>query len=164
MPCDAPVRQNPIRSTAALALCQQADQLPENERQSNLMRGLELAEEAVAADPCDARAHLAIFCNLGRQVQSHPLGLRQIGLIHRLKREIDTALALAPGDVDILVAKGAMLLALPRLLGGDARQGEALVREALAREPGNAEARRYLLEALGPAAVRADGPAESTAT
>jgi len=160
MPCDAPVPLNRVRSTAALTLCQQADLLAGSERQSDLMRGLQLAEEAVAADPCDARAHLAVFCNLGKQVQSDPLGLRQIGLINRLKREIDTAFALAPGDADILAAKGAMLLALPRLLGGDARQGEVLVREALAREPGNVQARRYLIEALGPAAIHDDATGE----
>lgn len=156
MSCDAPVTLETMHAKAALALCEQADRLVDDERQLDLTRGLQLAEEAVAAEPCDARAHLAVFCNLGKQLQLQSVGLGQIGQVGRLKREIDIALALSPGDAEILTAKGALLLALPRVLGGDARQGEALLREALVREPANAAARHYLNEALGPAAANDD--------
>jgi len=135
-------------AAAALALCCEADQLSGAERQRVLMRGLELAQDAAAADPSDAQAHFAVFCNLGKQVQSRPLGLRELGAIGRLRQELDTALELAPDDGEALTAKGAMLLALPRFLGGDVRRGEELLRTALIKDPTNAAARRYLTEAL----------------
>jgi hypothetical protein len=140
----------PARGTAAtaLALCCEADQLSGAERQRVLMRGLKLAQDAAVADPSDAQAHFAVFCNLGKQVQSRALGLRDLGAIGRLRHELDTALALAPDDAGALTAKGAMLLALPWFLGGDMRRGEELLRTALIKDPTNAAARRYLTQAL----------------
>jgi hypothetical protein len=128
----------------ALTLCQEADQRSGDERQRVLLRGLELAEAAVAADPHDAKAHFAVFCNLGKQLQSHRPGPHDLMAVGRLKREIDTALALAPGDSDLLAAKGTLLLALPWFLGGDARQGKGLLRATLVKDPDNAVARHYL--------------------
>ena len=51
------------RGTAAtaLALCCEADQLSGAERQRVLMRGLELAQDAAAADTSNAQAHFAVF-------------------------------------------------------------------------------------------------------
>src|SRR5262249_4144668 len=71
-----------------------------------------------------------------------------LGAIGRLRRELDVVLALAPDDTDALVAKGALLLALPWFLGGDVRQGEELLRTALVKDPANVAARGYLAEAL----------------
>src|SRR5215470_7092931 len=133
-------------AATALALCCEADQLSGEQRQHALIRGLELAREAAGADPDDAQAHFAVFCNLGKQVQSR--ALPNLEVISRLRHELDTTLALAPGDADALAAKGAMLLALPWFLGGDVRQGERLLRTALIKDPNNAAARRYLAEAL----------------
>lgn len=135
-------------AATALVLCCEADQLSGAEKEHVLMRGLELAQDAAAADPSDAHAHFAVFCNLGKQVQSHPLSARDLGAIGRLRHELDRVLALAPRDTDALVAKGAMLLALPWFLGGDVRHGEELLRTALANDPSNATARGYLAEAL----------------
>ena len=140
----------PARGAAAtaLALCCEADRLSGAERQRALMRGLELAQDAAAVDPSDARAHFAVFCNLGKQVQSRALGLRDLGAIGRLRHELDTALELAPDDGEALTAKGAMLPTLPWFLGGDVRRGEELLRTVLIKDPTNAAARRYLTEAL----------------
>src|SRR5262249_16300351 len=132
----------------ALALCEEADRLSGAEKQRALQRGLELAQLAAAADPNDARAHFAVCCNLGKQAQSRGASLGDLGAVGRLRRELDTALALAPGDSDALAAKGELLLALPWFLGGNARQGEALLRAALLKDPNNVAARRYLTEAL----------------
>jgi hypothetical protein len=135
-------------AVTALTLCCEADHLRGAEKQRVLMRGLELAQDAAAADPSDAQAHFAVFCNLGKQVQSRALGLRDLGVIGHLRHELDTALALAPDDGEALTAKGAMLLELPWFLGGDARRGEEVLRTALIKDPTNAAARRYLSEAL----------------
>jgi hypothetical protein len=141
-----PSRPETTDAATALALCQRADQLAGKEKERVLARGLEMAEQAVAATPRDAQAHFAIFCNLGKQMQSREIGPGDLVQIRRLHEAVDTALELAPGYTEALIAKGAMLLRLPMLLGGDEREGKALLRQALAQDPSNVEARRYLAE------------------
>ena len=141
----------PVGSATAkdsLVLCSHIDELPANDRGAALKHGLQLAEEAVAADNRDAKAHFALFCNLGMQMQIDGLGFSSWSTYRRLRRELDTTLALAPNDPDALAAKGAMLLHLPRLLGGDPDAAERLLRRALTIEPDNSAARRYLAELL----------------
>jgi hypothetical protein len=70
-------------------------------------------------------------------------------------------LALAPNDAEALAAKGALLIRLPRWLGGDRREAELWLRRALAVDPANATARTYLDE-IGIAAPPFVSPATST--
>lgn len=134
-------------SIAALALCDALDGMAEADRGAALERGLAMAEAAVAADAGDARGHFALVCHLGKRMERAGLSWRQITDLRRLRRELDRTLDLAPGDADALLAKGALLLKLPRLLGGDAGEAETLLRQALLAEPDNAAARCYLAEA-----------------
>jgi hypothetical protein len=131
-----------------LVLCDQVDGLPAADKPVALTHALQLAENAVGADNHDAKAHFALFCNLGKQMQVTGLSFSSWSNFRRLQHELDTTLALAPKDPDALAAKGALLLHLPRLLGGDAVEGERLLRLALDIEPDNSAARRYLAEAL----------------
>lgn len=130
--------------SSALTLCQEADHLLGDERPRMLQRGLELAEAAEAADPYDAKAHFAVFCNLGKQLEVHRPSPDDVMAVGRLKREIDTALALSPGDPDLLASKGTLLIALPWFLEGDTRQGEELLRATLVQNPENGVTRLYL--------------------
>ena len=127
----------------ALALCSAADRAPARDQRALLERGLAAAEAAIAADERDASAHFAVFCNLGKQMREAGT-VRQSLAIGRLKRELDSALALDPDDPQLLVAKGAFLVELPPVFGGDAERGKALLRAALAKDPSNRDARRYL--------------------
>ncbi len=141
----------PMGSQAAkqsLVLCVEADELSGDDQRTALARGVQLAEDAIAADGQDAKAHFALFCNLGKQTKVAGLGLRSLFKFRRLRRELDTTLALAPNDPDALAAKGALLVQTPRLFGGDAAEGERLLRRALDIEPDNTEARRYLAEVV----------------
>jgi len=134
-------------SREALALCQAADQVPISERSVLLASGLERAEEALKAAPRDAVAHFAVFCNLGKRLQMRPRGwglLAGFGDLRRARQELDVALALAPDYAAALAAKGQMLLELPRFLGGDRRQGEALLRRAVSLEPDDPQMRSML--------------------
>lgn len=131
-------------SIAALAHCDAIDEMADAAREAALDRGLAMSEAAVAADPGDARAHFALFCHLGKRMERAGISLRQITDLRRLKRELDLTLTLAPGDADALIAKGALLLKLPRLLGGDSDEAETLLRQALVVEPDNDTARCYL--------------------
>ncbi|MEO8602914.1 MAG: hypothetical protein ABI629_10085 [bacterium] len=146
-----PVLAVPAGSGAAaesLSICDQADHLPFAEREAALARGEAMARAALKADPNDARAHFALFCHLGRRMKRAGIGLSQLIGLGQLKREINTAQELAPDDADVLAAKGALLLELPRLFGGDAAEAERLLRRALVAEPDNTDARCYLAAAM----------------
>src|SRR5262245_42209683 len=65
------------------------------------------------------------------------------------RRPAPTAtLALAPDYPAALAAKGEMLLELPRLFGGDPREGERLLRRAVALDPDNTRMRLMLANVL----------------
>jgi tetratricopeptide (TPR) repeat protein len=128
----------------AFALCQQGTSAPAPQAAWLLARGLEAAEAAVAADETDAHAHLAVVCNLGRQLERARVSFRSFGAVGRLKREVDRAVELAPEDPDALAAKGGLLLRLPRLLGGDVDEAERLLGRAVTIAPEHATAWYYL--------------------
>ena len=120
------------RAAAALERCAAADHAHGTARADLLQQALALAEEAVDAD---ARAHFAVFCALGKQMRDAGLSVFNLGKLRRVRREIDRALELAPDSADALVGKGALLRAMPRLLGGDLREAERLLRRALDVDP-----------------------------
>ncbi|HEV7734727.1 MAG TPA: hypothetical protein VGR62_21320 [Candidatus Binatia bacterium] len=140
----------------AVARCFDADRLPESTRREALDHGLALAERAVAESPDDAVAHFAAFCLRGKRVDLDGLSLRLLGEIRLVRQDIDRALALAPDWPAALAGKGAILLTLPRLLGGDATEGERLLRRAIALDPASSSARDTLAKLL-PSSVPTDG-------
>lgn len=146
-PVQAVVASQEDATEESLELCHSAERAPQRAEEL-LERGLRLAEEAVAADESNARAHLALFCNLGKQLETGGIGFSALGKVRRLRKEIDLALELDPNDADILAAKGAMLVALPSMFGGDVEEGAALLQRSLSIRSGNARARRYLEMAL----------------
>lgn len=133
---------------ASLRACAEASRLTGASRGARLREGLALAERALVTDPADARAYLAVFCNLGRLTQDEGLGLSAVGAVRRLARMIDDAARLAPDDPDVLAARGAFLLELPRVFGGDPTTGESLLRRALVLAPSHCEAASRLARAL----------------
>ena len=141
----------------ALDLCERAERVDDVDREALLDRGVDLADGAVAADASDALARFALFCNLGRRVKASGLRLAAPWDVFRALRALDAALDLAPDDPDVLTAKGAILVELPRVLGGDVDAGAQWLRRALARDPHHAVARWYLAERLVPAGVASAG-------
>lgn len=134
---------------AAVALCARADRLAEGDRPTMLRRGLKLAERALARDETVARAHFAVFCTLGKLVDSEGIGWGTLGAVRRVRVAVERAVTLAPDDVDALVGKGALLLRLPRFLGGDASEAEVCLRRALQIDPWHAGGHRYLAQLHG---------------
>lgn len=136
----------PTAGEAALAACRGTDPLPHDARLDALEQARTQAEIALAAAPDDPVAHLALFCAIGRRRQILGLGIPALGEVRRLERLIERVLTLAPDWPEGLAAKGGLLCALPRLLGGDRTQGLRLLRRAVTLDPTNAEARRMLVE------------------
>ena len=144
----------------ALAICRGVGALSLEERVARLDEGLGLAERAALDDPSSALAQFAAFCNRGKRLQLVGFSFGALAEIRRLRYEIDRTLELAPDWPEALAGKGAMLVALPRLLGGDVAEGERLLRRALTLDPTNVEARTILDElqndacAAGPMVAR----------
>lgn len=131
------VRAEAPSATLALKVCQQADDLPEDDKLGQLAvldRGVKLAEASVAAHPDDARAQLALSCNLGKELELAGLSWRSLQRLNRLKAVIDTAYHLAPDDPDVIVAKGELLRRTPSVLGGDVHEAELDFRRALSKD------------------------------
>jgi tetratricopeptide (TPR) repeat protein len=144
----------------ALAICRQKAATPA-EKRVLLARGLALAEQAVEADERDPKAHFAVFCNLGTEMELRGVSISSVVAVRRLRREIDRTLELAPDWSDALLAKGSFLVELPRFLGGDGKEGERLIRAALAIEPDFIEAHLRLARALDRRGARAAATAEA---
>ncbi|TMA33778.1 MAG: hypothetical protein E6J79_17560 [Deltaproteobacteria bacterium] len=150
------------RAAAALERCAEADRAHGAMRAELLKKGLALAEEAVAADDTDARAHFAVFCNLGKQAKDAGSSVFNLGKLPRLRREVDRTLELVPDSTDALFGKGAMLRATPRLMGGDPAEAERLLRRALEVDPAFFSARLELARALADRHAAEEASIEAT--
>ncbi len=128
----------------ALSYCHQAEKVAPAQRAKILARGIASAEAAIAADEDDARAHFALFCNLGKHLRHSGFGWRTLSDVRRLRRAIDRSLELDPDNADALMAKAAFLNRLPRLLGGDREEAAALLQRALRLRPDNVNAHLLL--------------------
>jgi hypothetical protein len=149
----------------ALASCEAADDVPVAERVVMLARGLRRAEDAVELDPRDASAHFAMFCNLGKRMQMRrqTVGVAAMPIdLARARREIDSALELAPSYPAALAAKGQMLIELPRLLGGDHVEGVRLLEAAVRLVPDDARMRVMLATSLAADGARAEALEQAT--
>jgi hypothetical protein len=139
------------KALEAMAVCESVERMPAADKAKKIKRleeGVLISEAAVAADPGDARAHFALFCNVGKKLDLAGLSWRVFGELRRMQAEIDRAQDLAPDDPDILVAKGEMLRRVPGPLGGNKDQGRALLVRAVQVRPDHLAARLYLARAL----------------
>jgi hypothetical protein len=104
-------------------------------RESLFRSGQMLGERAVALDDNSADAHFAIVCNLGELMRLDGERISSVLELRRLLSELDRTLALNPDHVKAMATKGILLCRLPRLLGGDAVQGEQMLRRVVAEDP-----------------------------
>ena len=150
------------KSNESLALCARAGDTHDDKAKRDLLaRGLTAAEQAVAADDRDPKAHFAVFCNLGKEMRMRGVSLSSLAAVRRLRGEIDRTLELAPDWADALVGKGSFLLELPGFLGGDRDEAERLLRAALRVDPDFIEAHLALARALDARHARDDARAEA---
>lgn len=129
--------ETPADKLAALALkaCEAGRRAEtRDEREAHFTRGQALADEAVARDDLSADAHFALVCNLGEMLRLDGERPSWSGF-RRMTAELDHTLALKPDHADALAVKGILLIRLPRLLGGNAREGEATLRQVIRIDP-----------------------------
>jgi tetratricopeptide (TPR) repeat protein len=132
----------------SIALCNQVTGASPADRVEFAAKGLELGERAVKADDGDAKAHYAVFCNLGRQLEFARVSPFTIRTLRRAQREVDRALELDPNYPAALMGKGAMLVNTPGFLGGDPAEGLRLLRKAIDLAPDNANIHLQFAKAL----------------
>jgi len=105
------------------------------ERQQHFERGNEMAERAVGLDDDNAQAHFAVVCNMGELMRLDGETISDIFQLRTLMNEIDRTLELDPNHTGAMATKGTLLLRLPRLVGGDPSEGEALLRRVVSIDP-----------------------------
>jgi tetratricopeptide (TPR) repeat protein len=145
----------------SIALCDRVTGASATDRVELAAKGLDLAERAVKADDGDAKAHYAVFCNLGRQLELARVSPFTIRTLRRAQREVDRALELDPNYPQALMGKGAMLVNTPRFLGGDVPEGLRLLRRATGLAPDNANIHLQYAKALRTAGKEDDARAEA---
>ena len=131
-------------------------------REAHWQRGKALAERAIQLDDNDANAHFALFCNQGELMRIDGESITSVFEFRRLMKELDRALELDPNNLDALSSKGTLLVRLPRLMGGDTKRGEALLREVVDRDPKAFNARLALCRSLEERGDRAEAVAFAT--
>ena len=121
----------PLRSVATfLLLVATAPAVRAEESAADVAaRGLEQCEEGRASSDRSTRESLFRSGQMLGERISSVLELR------RLLSELDRTLALNPDHVKAMATKGILLCRLPRLLGGDAVQGEQMLRRVVAEDP-----------------------------
>jgi tetratricopeptide (TPR) repeat protein len=136
------------RAEQAIALCSKVGGVSPEERGELVKQAVTLAEQAVAENDKDPVAHYAVFCSLGRQLETQRVSAGTMTALRRVRQEVDRALELQPDYAEALMGKGSLLVNTPRLLGGDVKEGERLLRRALVLDPSNIDAHLQLAKAL----------------
>jgi hypothetical protein len=103
-------------------------------RKEHFERGQQLAAKAVALDADSAAAHWAVACNLGEMLRIDGERITSVLGLHRLMTEVNRTLELDPNHMNAMATKGNLLLRLPSMFGGDAKEGERLLREVVRRD------------------------------
>jgi len=144
-------------AAAARADCEAGRRAPDRAtRKQHFDRGQMLAERAVALDDRNAEGHFALFCNMGELMRLDGESLSSAWGLRRLMAEVDRTLELQPQHTDALAAKGTLLLRLPRLFGGDAQKGEAMLREVIQKDPSAVSSRLTLAKTCEARGERAE--------
>lgn len=95
---------------------------------------IDFAEKAVAADPKNARYHMRLADALSDEA-IRASKLRQLGFAHRIKKEIETTLALDPRNVEGMKWLMQYNLQAPALFGGDKTKARAIPAQIMQVDP-----------------------------
>jgi tetratricopeptide (TPR) repeat protein len=93
-----------------------------------------LAEQAVAAEPNNARFHFRVAMIEGEKAQKASV-LHQLGLARRFKKEAETTLALDPNHVRALHTMIDFYMQAPGVVGGDKAKAHAMADRLMKIDP-----------------------------
>jgi tetratricopeptide (TPR) repeat protein len=126
----------PELARRAMTECEQGRRATaRDDRESHFQRGQQLAQQAVGVDDNSAAAHFALFCNMGELMRIDGESISSVLQLRKLMAELDRTLQIDPGHTDALSSKGQLLVRLPRLLGGNVQEGEAMLRQVIEKDP-----------------------------
>ncbi|MDQ6699910.1 MAG: tetratricopeptide repeat protein [Acidobacteriota bacterium] len=108
----------------------------------DLDTALKLAERALLTDDGNAAYHVQVAAVVGRMAEKASL-LKQLGLAKRARKELDTALALDPRNLDALFGLMLYYYAAPSFIGGDKQKAQQMADAMTDIHP----ARGYLAQA-----------------
>jgi tetratricopeptide (TPR) repeat protein len=115
-------------------------------RERHFATGIALAKRSLELNEASADGHFARFCNKGELARIEGESIGALVALSGLMADLDRTLELEPDHVEALASKGIMLIRLPRLFGGDATQGEAILRRVLILDPLAVSSRLVLAE------------------
>jgi tetratricopeptide (TPR) repeat protein len=107
-----------------------------------LEHALELAEQAVGAEPDNAAYHVQVAAAAGRMAE-HAAMFKQLSLAKRAKKELDAAVALDSRNADGLYGLILFSDMAPSFIGGDKTRAQKLAEQLTEIDPG----RGYLAQA-----------------
>jgi Flp pilus assembly protein TadD len=116
------------------------------DRERHFTAGLTLAERAFAMHEVSADTYFARFCNQGELARIDGESIAALVALSGLMADLDRTLEIDPDHHEALASKGIMLIRLPRLFGGDAVKGEAMLRRVLVLDPNAVSSRLVLAE------------------
>ncbi len=130
------------------------------DKKKTLEAGIEAARLAAAARPAAAEGHFWLAANMGALADAH--GLRQ-GIKYRapIKASLEAALKADPAYLDGSPGRalGRWYFKVPRLLGGDLKQSEVLLRSSLTYKPDSIISLLFLAETLAELGKRSEARA-----
>jgi hypothetical protein len=141
------MESEPEISARALSECERGRKSPYRKvREEAFTTGKRLAERAVELNDQSAAAHFALFCNMGEILRLDGEQLSSVFKFRGVMRELDRTLALDPGHLKAMASKGILLVKLPRMLGGDTKTGERLLRQVIEADSNAVSSRIVLAE------------------
>jgi len=137
----------PSLAQQALTECKQGrDAHDRAAREQHFTAGIVLAQRALDLTEANADAHFARFCNKGELARIDGESVAALVALSGLMADLDRTIELKPDHAEALASKGIMLIRLPRLFGGDAARGEAMLRRVLVLDPDAVSSRLVLAE------------------
>lgn len=133
-------------SEQSLSLMMQAeDEFDDKVRLEGYRKGLELAQQSVAANDLNPDAHFALFASKGRIMLIEGAAPNPVNLL-TINSELKRVLELDPNHADALASRGGLYRQLPRLLGGSLDKAQADLTRAIELDPDAVGARMELAQ------------------
>ena len=104
------------------------------EKWERFRNGSKIAQQAIKLSAYNADAYFYYVANEASLAKSKG-AFGSIFLISKIKKGLNKTLELNPNHAEAIAMKGAILYTIPALMGGDIKESERLIREALVMEP-----------------------------